>query len=462
MLKMVTMSNLVKNQIIENLEIIDITLDGNGVARYENTVIFIPMTALGDIINCKIVKVLKNYCFGIVHELVKQSVDRISSDCAVFSQCGGCSFRHISYEAELRLKEKSVRDTFQRIGKIQAEVLPIIPCNDRNFYRNKAQYPVGINSDGKAICGFYAKRSHRIIPYTECSLQPKIFSNIVDFIIDYVNNSKILPYNEIDNSGELRHIYIRKGYHTQEIMVCLVCRKDVSRKLKPLVQSLISTFPDISSIILNINDKKTNVILGEKNITLWGKDYITDIMCQNKIDLSPMAFYQVNTPQAEKLYSIARDFAQISKNDFILDLYCGTGTIGLSMAKYVKKVIGVDIVKQSIENAIINAQQNDINNVEFICGDTGIVTSHLLENNISPDVIFIDPARKGCDSLAINTIISMSPRRIVMISCNHATASRDCYHFQNLGYAVQKIQPVDMFPCTSHVECVCLLTKVQK
>ncbi|MGN1410932.1 MAG: 23S rRNA (uracil(1939)-C(5))-methyltransferase RlmD [Oscillospiraceae bacterium] len=453
------MRSLVKNQVLENLQIVDLTLDGNGVAKYDNNVIFIPMTAIGDVINCKIVKVLKSYSFGIIQEIIKQSVDRISSDCDVFSQCGGCAFRHIDYNAELSLKEKSVRDSFERIGKIQTEILPIVPFGDRNYYRNKAQYPVGKDINGKAICGFYAKRSHRIVQYTDCLLQPIVFSKIVNLIMDYVNNSSIIPYDEISNTGELRHIYIRKGYHTDEIMVCLVCRKDISRKLKPLVTLLTDNFSNIKSIILNINSKNTNVILGEKNVNLYGKGYITDIMCENKINLSPMAFYQINTPQAERLYSIAKEFAQVSKDDLILDLYCGTGTIGLSMAKYVKRLIGVDIVEQSIENAKMNAQQNGITNSTFICGDTGEVTSKLLKDGTFPDVVIVDPARKGCDTLAINTIVSMQPDRIVMISCNHATASRDCSQFEKLGYKVQKVQPVDMFPCTSHVEIVVLLTQ---
>lgn len=457
-----TMNNisLVKNQVIQ-LTINDITAEGNGVGRYNNTVVFAPMTALGDVINCKIVKVLKNYCFGIVDSFISQSGDRVPPDCEVFSKCGGCSFRHINYSAELVAKHKWVQDVFQRIGNISTDVLPIISCNDRNFYRNKAQYPVGRAEDGKAICGFYAKRSHRIIPYTKCSLQPEVFSKIVDFIIDYVNISNILPYDEVSNSGELRHIYIRQGYHSKQIMVCLVCKLDISKKLSNLVKELVSNFKDISTIVLNVNPKITNVILGTKNITLFGNGYISDTMCDNIVNLSPMAFYQVNTNQAERLYSIAKEFAQVSKKDILLDLYCGTGTIGLSMAKDVHKLIGVDIVEQSIENAKVNAIQNDIHNAEFFCGDAGIIASQLAKDGLSPTVITIDPARKGCDSLAINTIVSMNPQRIVMISCNPATASRDCKEFQSLGYVVEKIQPVDMFPCTAHVECVVLMSKVQ-
>lgn len=454
-------SDLVKNQIVE-LTINDITADGNGVGRYNNTVIFVPMTAIGDVINCKIVKILKNYCFGIVDSFITLSCDRVSSDCEVFSKCGGCSFRHINYQAELKVKQKWVQDVFQRIGNISIEVLPIVPCDSRDFYRNKAQYPVGKDANGKAICGFYAKRSHRIIPYTKCLLQPEIFSNIVNFIMDYINKSKILPYDEISNMGELRHIYIRQGYHSKEIMVCLVCRSNISKKLIDLTDNLVNTFKDISTIVLNVNSKNTNVILGEKNITLFGKGYISDTMCGNLVDLSPMAFYQVNTYQAERLYSIAKDFAQVSKDDILLDLYCGTGTIGLSMAKNAKKLIGIDIVGQSIENARVNAIQNGIDNAQFFCGDVGVIASQLAKDGLSPDIITIDPARKGCDSLAINTIVSMNPKRLVMISCNPATASRDCKEFENLGYKVQKVQPVDMFPCTAHVECVVLMSRVKE
>jgi len=458
-----TMSNsLVKNQIVE-VTIEDITTDGNGVGRYNNTVIFVPMTTIGDIINCRIVKVLKNYCFGIVDSFVKLSGDRISPDCEVFSKCGGCSFRHIEYTSELKIKQTWVENVFQRIGNVSAETLPIVSCNSRNCYRNKAQYPVGRDSNGKAICGFYAKRSHRIVPYIDCKLQPTIFSKIVDFIIEHINNHddnlKLSPYDEISNTGELRHIYIRQGYHSKQIMVCLVCKSNISKKLKCLTESLVHTFNEISTVVLNINSKSTNVILGDKNITLYGKGYISDTMCGNMINLSPMAFYQVNTSQAEVLYSIAKDFANVSKDDILLDLYCGTGTIGLSMAKDVKHLIGVDIVKQSIDNAKINAIQNGISNAEFFCGDAGIVASKLAKDGLSPDIITIDPTRKGCDRLAIDTIVSMNPKRLIMISCNPATASRDCKIFQSLGYKVQKVQPVDMFPCTAHVECVVLMTR---
>ena len=452
---------ITKNTIIQ-LEISDITSDGNGVGRYDNTIVFVPMTAIGDVIDCRIVKVLKSYCFGIIENIITPSADRVASDCEVFSKCGGCVFKHISYDAELKVKEKSVSDAFKRIGKIDAPILNIIPCNNRNYYRNKAQYPVGIDKNGKAICGFYAKRSHRIVPYTKCLLQPELFGNIVDTIMEYVNEYNVPPYDETSHKGELRHIYLRQGYHTKEVMVCLVCRSNVSKKFKPLIEVLSKRYPQITSVILNVNSKPTNVILGSTNYTLFGKDHITDTMCGNSVDLSPMAFYQVNTAQAEVLYSIAKEFAEVSKDTTLLDLYCGTGTIGLSMAKDVKRLIGVDIVPQSIENAKANAKQNDILNAEFYCGDAGTIASKLVESGLAPDVITIDPARKGCDSLAIDSIVKMNPNRIVMISCNPATASRDCATFETLGYTVKKVQPVDMFANTGHVECVVLLSKTEK
>ena len=301
---------ITKNTIIQ-LEISNITSDGNGVGRYDNTIVFVPMTAIGDVIDCRIVKVLKSYCFGIIENIITPSADRVASDCEVFSKCGGCVFKHISYDAELKVKEKSVSDAFKRIGKIDAPILNIIPCNNRNYYRNKAQYPVGIDKNGKAICGFYAKRSHRIVPYTKCLLQPELFGNIVDTIMEYVNEYNVPPYDETSHKGELRHIYLRQGYHTKEVMVCLVCRSNVSKRFKPLTEVLSKRYPQITSVILNVNSKPTNVILGSTNYTLFGKDHITDTMCGNSVDLSPMAFYQVNTAQAEVLYSIAKEFAEV-------------------------------------------------------------------------------------------------------------------------------------------------------
>ena len=444
-----------KNEFTE-LEITDVTAEGNGVGRADGIIIFVPNTAVGDRIRAKIVKVTKNYCYGIVDELLEKSPDRVQPDCEVYKTCGGCCFRHISYEAETALKEKIVRDAIERIGKVTtAEFEPILPCYPCEAYRNKAQYPVA-ELNGKIVCGFYSKRSHRVVPFTKCRLQPKEFSYITDTITEFLTERKISAYSEITHKGLVRHIYLRKGFHSGEVMVCLVVTKDISEKLKSLVHLLIEKFPYITNISLNINSSATNVILGKRVITLYGKDTITDIMCGNKIELSPLSFYQVNTLQAEKLYGIAKEYAELKGNEILLDLYCGAGTIGLSMAGSVKKLVGVEIIPEAVENAKHNAELNNIKNAEFFCGDAGEIVSKL---NEKPDVIIIDPPRKGCDKATLDAIINMSPEKVVMISCNPSTAGRDCNYFEQNGYKVRKVRAVDLFPRTSHVECVVLMSR---
>lgn len=449
-----------KNQILK-LEIIDITSEGNGVGKSDGMAIFVPETAVGDIINVKIVKVLKSYAYGIIHEIIKPSENRINIDCPYFPKCGGCSFRHMTYESELKIKEKFVYDAFTRIGKINGEFLPICGCKQSDKYRNKAQYPVS-SSDNGNICGFYAKRSHRIINGSNCKLLPEIFDDISSFIIDYTNKNNIIGYNEQTRKGFLRHIFIRQGYHSKEIMVCLVTVKQDKHIFKELCLELVKKFPDIKSIVMNINPDNTNVILGKKTVTLWGENFITDTMCNNKIDISPEAFYQVNTFQAEQLYSQAAEFAELSGNETLLDLYCGAGTIGLSMAGKVKKLIGVEIVPQAIENAKKNAVKNNIRNAEFICRDAGEAAKMLLKEGIKPDIILLDPPRKGSSAQTLDSIIKMNPNKLVMISCNPATAARDCAYLNQNNYQVKKIRAFDLFPRTTHVECVVLMSREEE
>ena len=447
-----------KNQIIE-LEITDMTNEGNGVGRYDGIAVFVPMTAVGDVISCKIVKVCKSYCYGIIDKILSPSVNRIESECPVYKQCGGCSFRHISYEEECRIKEKFIMDSFQRIGKLSPEYEPILPCENIDYYRNKAQYPVA-EINGKVVCGFYARRSHRVVEYTKCRLQPEIFAKITEAIITFVNLKKIKAYDESSGAGLLRHIYLRRGEHSGEIMVCLVVTNIARAKaFYEIVPILVKNFPEIKSIVLNENSQNTNVILGSKLKTIYGSDTITDIMCSNKIMLSPLSFYQVNTSQAERLYKIAEEYAGLNSGNTLLDLYCGAGTIGLSMAGKVKKLIGVEIVPQAIENAKINAARNNINNAEFICGDAGKIAGVLYSRGERPNVIIADPARKGCDRTSLEYMAKMSPDRIVMVSCNHATAARDCAVLEELGYKTTKVRGVDLFPRTTHVECVILLSQ---
>ncbi len=448
-----------KNQII-TAEITDITNEGNGVCRFDGMAVFVPETALGDTAEIKIVKVLKNYAFGIVNKIINPSPDRIVSDCPLFPKCGGCSFRHISYESELKIKEKFIFDSFTRLGKLNPEFLPITGCDSPDRYRNKAQYPVS-QINGDPICGFFAKRSHRIIPGSDCRLLPEVFSDIAQTVTEYMKTNHILPYNETEGNGLIRHIYIRQAPATGEIMVCLIVKRSCADKLLELCTELEKKFSEIKTIVMNVNPDNTNVILGKKTVNLLGNGKITDILCANNISIAPEAFYQINSPQAEKLYRKAEEFCQLKGNETLIDLYCGAGTIGLSMASKIKKLIGVEIIPQAVENAKENAVRSSIHNAEFICADAGQAAAKLTLKGIKPDIVILDPPRKGCDSSAIDAVSKMSPDKIIMISCNPSTAARDCSLFEQKGYVTRKVQPFDLFPRTVHVECVMLMSRVE-
>lgn len=450
---------LKKNDIIP-LTITGMTEEGSGVGKHEGMAVFVPLTAVGDRIQARLVKVQKTYAFGILESILAPSPDRIKADCPVFSKCGGCAFRHMSYEAEKAVKEQFVTDAFRRIGKLDVPFDGILGAEPL-YYRNKAQYPVA-EADGKAVCGFYSRRSHRVVPFTACLLQPESFASIVDFILEYVNAHGLPAYNEGTGTGLLRHIYLRKGFHTGEIMVCFVVTKSVRVKLLPLGQAIMQTFPEVRSVVMNINGKNTNVILGDKTYTLCGADTITDTLCGNAIQLSPHSFYQVNTAQAQRLYALAADYAGLDGSETVLDLYCGAGTIGLSMAARAGKIIGVEIVPQAVENARQNARANNILNAEFICGDAGTVAAELVSRQEAPDVIIVDPPRKGCDSQTLEAIVSMAPQKLIMISCNASTAARDCAFLCANGYRAERAQAVDMFPRTGHVETVVLITRAKE
>jgi 23S rRNA (uracil1939-C5)-methyltransferase len=441
-----------KNQQI-TLEITDITLDGQGIGHFEGFTVFVPATVTEDIVKIVVVKVTKNYAFGKVLEIVTPAPCRINSECKCFPKCGGCTFQHISYDAELKIKEKVVKDNFSRIGKIDTPVLPIIGFESTENYRNKAIFPIEFDvNTGKNKFGFYAKNSHRIVEIDNCKIHSDIFSQIATEIV------KICDDFSIDY---LRNIYIRQGHYSREIMVCLVVsRKRAVRFFREFFQNegktLLDKFPDIKSVIVNINQNDGNVVLGDKSATVFGKSEISDTICGNIVQISPKSFYQINTPQAEKLYEIGRIFADIKPTDVIFDLYCGIGTIALYLSKFAKKVIGLEVVPQAIENAENNAKINNISNVSFKCEDMS--TYKFTEN---ADIIFLDPPRKGCGAEIIENISRQNTEKVVMISCNPATAARDCNYFTEFGYEVKKIQPVDMFPRTGHIEVVILLEKVK-
>lgn len=443
------------------LEITGMTSEGNGVGRTEDGMaVFVPLTAVGDVISCKLVKLEKSYAYGIIDEIITASDDREDSACPVSEKCGGCTFRHISYDAELKIKSGFVYDAFTRIGGLRDFEFEEICGGNPERYRNKAQYPV-TEIDGKARCGFFSKRSHRVVPFSDCLLQPAVFSEIADFVTSYLNDCGIAAYNEESGYGFVRHIYLRRGFHSGEIMVCIVAKENISAKLAPLAKTLTKRFESVKSVVLNINGAKTNVILGKKNVVLYGSGTISDTLCGNKIELSPLSFYQVNTEQAERLYGCAKEYAELSGSETVLDLYCGAGTIGLSFADKARKIIGCEIIPEAVENAKANAVENGINNAEFYCGDAGKIASRLVSEGINPDVTVIDPPRKGCDALTLESIVKMSPQNVVMISCNPATAARDAKYLAANGYTVRKLRAFDLFPRTGHVETVVLLSKLR-
>ncbi|MBE6839175.1 MAG: 23S rRNA (uracil(1939)-C(5))-methyltransferase RlmD [Ruminococcus sp.] len=448
---------LKKNDIV-TIDITGLTSEGNGVGRADGFAVFVPSSAVGDRLEVKIVKVNKSFAYGITENIITPSPDRCESDCPVSRKCGGCSLRHITYEAELRMKEQLVTDAFKRIGGLDVPFDEILGCNSVDGYRNKAQYPVA-DADGKSVFGFYAPRSHRVIPFGECRLQPSVFNEISAEVTALCDRYGIPPYNEETGGGLLRHIFIRKGFHSGEIMLCLVVKKNCADRLSPLCDEVTKKFPDIKTIVMNINPDNTNVILGKKTAVLVGNGTIHDTMCKRQVTLSPQSFYQVNTEQAERLYAIAAEYADFSGNETLLDLYCGAGTIGLSMAHRVKKLIGVEIVPQAIENAKKNAADNSIDNAEFFCGDAGTIADKFAKDGLSPDVIILDPARKGCDDMTINAVLSMAPKKVVMISCNPSTAARDCKKLCDGGYTAISGRAVDLFPRTNHVECVVLMER---
>ncbi len=441
------------------LEITAITSQGSGVGHFEKMAVFVEGAVSGDKLSVHIIKVKSSYAVGIIKKITKPSRHRIISDCPVSDKCGGCSYRHIKYEHELEMKKQVVEDALQRIGGLDIKVEEILSIENQNHYRNKGQYPVGMDKDGKTLIGFYAKRSHRIVDCRDCALAPKEFEKILKVCEKWGAEAGVSFYDETTGRGILRHIYLRKADKTKETMVCLVINADTVPKKEKLISSLLEADSTICSVVLNINKEKTNVILGDKCETVYGRDYIEDELCSLRFRISALSFFQVNPKGTELLYNKAREYAQLKPTDVLLDLYCGAGTIGLSMAKNAEKVIGVEIIEAAIENAKANAKLNGIENARFICDDAGGAAKTLFEEGIRPNVIVLDPPRKGCSRDVIDTVVSMKPERIVYVSCDPATLARDCKIFAELGYKTEKATAVDMFPRTVHVETVVLLSQ---
>jgi len=448
---------LKKNEIID-LKIESITNEGSGVGHFGGVAVFVPMSAPGDTLRVRIVKVLSSYCYGIIEKIVSPSCVRTEPGCPVYRSCGGCSLRHIDYSAELAEKHRWVSDALSRIGGFDITPLPILPSPCESRYRNKAQYPFAF-IDGRTVCGFYSPRSHRVIPISDCMLQPQVFSDICAAVCSYIDSIGAAVYDEETQSGLFRHLYIRRGERSGEIMVCLVVNGSSIPHPEKLLDLLLRVDSNIVSVMLCENTRFTNVVLGDKFTVLYGKDNISDTLCGVDMALSPQSFYQVNSKAAEQLYSVVKEFASLKKSDTLLDLYCGIGSIGLSMAESAGSLIGIECVGSAVADARKNASANGIRNCRFICADAGSGTSELLANGERPDVIILDPPRKGCSPDTLDAVLKLSPERIVMVSCEPSSMARDLRILADGGYTLLAARPVDMFPRTRHVETVVLLSK---
>lgn len=435
-----------KNQIYE-VDILDNGFKGEGIAKIDNFTIFVPNAIKGERVKIKILKVLTSHAFARIEEILQSSENRKEDDCEIYFKCGGCAMRHMDYKTTLDIKKESVISTLKKQG-INVPVNDVIGMKNPLFYRNKLQYPLGKDADGKPVMGIFAERTHRIVPTEKCYIQNEKLQEVANAIFEFIKENKIRVYDEEKLSGEIRHLVLRIGIKTNEIMVVIVSNKKKITKEKELVKFISERFTNVRTIVKNINPYDTNVILGNDNVVLFGDGYIYDELLGFKFKISPMSFYQVNPYQTEKLYSKAIEYAKLSGNETVFDLYCGIGTIGICASKDIKKLYGIETIQEAIIDAKQNASLNGIENAEFFVGDVEKTLPEFIEkNNISADVIFIDPPRKGCDRKAIETILKIKPKRIVYISCNPATLARDLRMFEGV-YDIGEVTPVDMFPYT--------------
>lgn len=447
---------LKKNDVIK-LNITSMTAQGSGVGKTDDgVVVFVPVSAVGDELEVKILKTKKTYAYGKIERIITPSESRIEPDCPNFSKCGGCVYRHIDYNSEKEIKYSRVKDAVERIGGFKnIKINPVVGNDKTDRYRNKAQLPSGNCSDGIEL-GFFANHSHRIVACEDCLLQPEFFSKIMDITRNFMRFTEQSAYDEKTRKGKLRHLYIRYAEMTDELMICYVINGNGLKREDVLVAALKKEFKSLKSVVFNSNKENTNVILGDKNRVAYGSDYITDVLCGKRFKLSPMSFYQVNRTQAEKLYEVARNYAA-PYGKLLLDLYCGTGTIGLSMAEKFDRLIGVEIVEDAVKDARKNAETNGVKNAEFICSDASSAADKLRKNGLKPDVVVLDPPRKGCGEELVYTVAEMKPERVVYVSCDPETLARDLKYFDELGYKTREITPVDLFSRTAHIESVALL-----
>ncbi|MBR5156378.1 MAG: 23S rRNA (uracil(1939)-C(5))-methyltransferase RlmD [Clostridia bacterium] len=456
---------LIKKNEIYQAEVVATASSGDGICRIDNLAVFVENACEGDFLEIKITNVKSSYANAEILCIITPSDYRKEPECPVFNRCGGCQLMHIDYKKQLELKKQFVFDSLTRLGHLdlsEAEFFDTIGMEKPERYRNKMVFPIGKKADGRLTGGFYAAKSHNIIALSDCLLGDKFASDCLSAVISYMKENNVSAYDEAAHKGLVRRLFVRTGLYSHEAMAVISINGKSLPNEKKLVDKLLNIESgelNLASIIININDSKNNLVLGAQNRTLFGKKSIYDILCGLDFEVSPNSFYQVNPMQTEKLYNTAIDFAELKGSQTVLDLYCGIGTISLCAAKKAARVIGVEIVEQAIKNAEENAKRNGIKNAEFYTGSAEDISQKLLDKGLSPDVIFIDPPRKGSDEVTLNAILNMSPEKIVYVSCNPATLARDLKYLTAGGYALKKIQPVDMFPNTVHVECCVLLCR---
>ena len=451
-----------KNDIF-TIEITDQDDRGQGIGKTSGFPLFVRHAVTGDIVKAVVTKVKKTFGFARIVEFIEKSPYRVEPACPVYKRCGGCQLQNMDYQAQLEFKKNRVRECLRRIGGFtDIEVEDTIGADNIFRYRNKAQYPVGKDKDGKAVCGFFAERTHEIIECGDCLLSPEEFSGITASVLEWMNENNIIPYDEESGRGLVRHIFLRKGFASGETALCLI----INGKKLPFADKLIekmSAHKEITGISFCVNTRRDNVILGDKVVSIFGRDHIEDMIGDIKYNISPLSFYQVNPEQTKKLYDKAVEFASLTGTETVIDLYCGIGTIGLYAAKKAKKVYGIEIIPQAIEDAKENARLNGIENAEFFVGAAEDVLPELYKNGLKKaDVVIVDPPRKGCDERTLTTISDIGPDRIVYVSCNPATLARDLKFLKEKGYEPVRVQPADMFPMSVHIETAVLLTKTDR
>lgn len=444
------------------MDIDNLGSNGEGIGRIDGFTMFVTGALPGERVKVKAVKVGKRYGYGKLIDILKPSDQRVEPICQYAKRCGGCQLQHMSYELQLEFKKQLVKDALERIGNLEDIIIhDTLGMEEPWHYRNKMQFPIGMLGDKPAI-GFYAPRSHNLIDIDTCHIQHSINDTIVKLVREYINEFNIPVYDETAHKGILRHLVSKVGFESGEVMVVIVTNGTQLPKGDRLVERLRDNVPGLVSVVQNVNSKKTNVIMGGENIVLWGRDHIVDYIDGLKFRISPLSFFQVNPIQTAVLYNKALDYARLKGREAVLDAYCGIGTISLFMARKAAKVYGIEVVPQAIEDARINALENDIHNVEFIVGQAELVVQDMIDEGLKVDVIVVDPPRKGCDEKLLEAIIQAQPERMVYVSCNPATLARDLAYLSERGYRVVKVQPVDMFPQTAHVEVISLMSRVDE